>query len=110
HQFVVLDHEYGFGAALDLTLQVRLGIRRDAAARRQIHAHRRALAFFAVDLDMACRLLDEAVDHGETEPRALARALRGEERIEHPVEDRRRDAITGVAHGDHDMAAGPAII
>ena len=58
---------------------------------RQVDLDRRAVAFLAVDLDVAARLLDEAEHHAEPEAGALADLLGGEEGIEHPLEQVRRE-------------------
>ena len=72
---------------------------------RQVHLDRRAVAFLAVDLDVAARLLDEAEHHAEPEAGALADLLGGEEGIEHPLDEGGGDAGAGVAHGDHHIIA-----
>ena len=74
HQRIVLDHQDDFAAiagahrferrALDL-----LGVADEA---RQINLDRGAGAGLAIDLDVAARLLDEAVDLAQAEPGALA--------------------------------------
>ena len=79
---------------------------RNAGSRRQIELHRRAMPLLAVDVDVAVRLFDEAVDHAETEPRPLSNVLGGEERLEHLVEQAAGDSLAGVAHRDHDVVAG----
>ena len=53
---------------------------------RQVDLDGRAVAFLAVDLDVAAGLLDEAVHHAEAEAGALADLLGGEEGLEHPFE------------------------
>ena len=63
------------------------------------------MAFLAVNIDVAIRLFDEAVDHAETEPRPLSDVLGGEERLEHLVEQAAGNSLAGVAHRDHDVVA-----
>ncbi len=63
---------------------------------RQEDAEGRALADARIDEDEAAGLLDDAVDHGEAEPGALADLLGGEEGLEDLVDDLRRDAGAGV--------------
>jgi hypothetical protein len=64
HHRVVLDHQHGLVAGL-----VQFGRRggslhmRRGLASRQIEFYGRTVPDFAVDLDVAIRLLDEAVDH-----------------------------------------------
>ena len=69
--------------------------------------HARAPAEFRVDLDVAVRLLDEAVDHRQPEARALADRLGGEERIEGAGDHVGRHAGAGVGDGEHDILARP---
>src|SRR5258708_4829256 len=64
---------------------------------RQIDLHRRAMTDCAVDPDVAVRLLDEAVDHAETEPGTLADILGREERLEDAIQHVLRHALSGVA-------------
>ena len=73
---------------------------------RQIELDRRAETFLAVDLDVAARLLDEAVHHAQSQPGAFADLLGGEERLEHLVAQRGRNAGAGVADRDHDIGSG----
>jgi hypothetical protein len=64
------------------------------------------LALFAVDCDRAAMLLgDDVVADRQAEPRALARRLGGEERLEQFVSDRRRNSHAIVAHPDLDRVA-----
>jgi hypothetical protein len=67
---------------------------------RQEDPERGALADFAVDIDEAAGLLDDAVDGGEAEAGALADFLGREERLEDLVADLGRDAGTGVGDVD----------
>jgi len=63
-QRVVFHHQDGFAAALGVAAALDDGVGgRKADRMRQIQLHRRAMADFAVDLDVAVRLFDEAVDH-----------------------------------------------
>ena len=55
---------------------------------------------------MPARLLGEAEHHRQPEPGALARLLRGEERLEDPCEHLGRHAGAGVRHGQHHVVAG----
>ena len=82
HFGIVFDDEHEFrsaddGAGVDVDGHV-LGLQHA----RQIDAHRRAVAGFAVDVDVAVGLLDEAVHHAQAEPGALAFGFGGEERFE----------------------------
>ena len=63
------------------------------------------MADLAVDLDVAARLLDEAVHHAQPQAGALADILGGEERLEHFFQNVRRHAAAGVAHRDHHVGA-----
>ena len=79
---------------------------RHAFRARQIELDRGAAPLLAVDPDGAAGLLGEAVDHAEAEPGAAAYPLGGEERLEHAIADVGRDAVTGVADGDHHELPG----
>ena len=67
------------------------------------------MALFAVDHDVAGRLLDEAVHHAQAQAGALAGPFRGEERIEYLVEHSGRNSGSGIARRDHGVAAGPDV-
>ncbi len=73
HQRVVLHHEDRLRAALDLRDERGVARLRLAERRRQIELDGRALSFFAVDLDVSAGLLDEAVDHAQSETRCRVR-------------------------------------
>src|SRR5262245_10099781 len=107
-QLVVLDHQNGFMSAVQGRHE-RLG-RGRAGAGRQVHLDRRAMAFLTVDLNMPGRLLDEAVDHAQSETGSLAGTLGGEKRIEHLVDYVGANADAGVAHRDQDVVSGADII
>jgi len=72
---------------------------------RQVDAQRGALADFGVDANLAARLLDEAVDHRQAEPGALADRLGGEERLEGTRDDGGRHAGAGIAHAQRQVFA-----
>ena len=59
----------------------------------------------AVDTDVAIALLHDAVDGGEAEAGAVARALGGEERLEEPRLDGTVHADAVVAHGQRHVGA-----
>jgi len=104
YEVVILHYQDGLVAA-----RSRLGDRHHDRLRllvgdmRQIQPDRRAVTFLAVGLDMAARLLDETIDHAQAEAGTLAELLGSEERLEHPVSDRRRNAGAVVAHRYHDV-------
>ena len=58
------------------------------------------------DLDFAAVEIDDPLDDGQAEARALARRLGGEEGIENFAQDFRRDAAAGIVdlHHDHRVA------
>ena len=56
--------------------------------------------------NIAAGLLDDAIDGGKPEARALADFLGGEERLENPVDDAGRDALAIVAHLDQHVLGG----
>ena len=57
------------------------------------------------DRDRAAELLGEAEDLAEAEPGALAKALGGEERLEHALHRLARHARAGVGDPERDMLA-----
>ena len=59
----------------------------------------------AVDLDMPVALLDDAEDHGQSQPGPLADPFRREERLEDAGFHFRRHAAAGVGHRQQDVAA-----
>ncbi len=62
----------------------RVGRRVGLASRREVDGEAGPLAGHALDLHLAARLLHDAVDRGQAEPRSLARPLGREERLEDP--------------------------
>src|SRR5207248_11557166 len=85
---------------------------RIVVTRRQVEPHGGSVPELAVELDMAARLLHEAVDHAQAEPAAGAGPLRGVEWLEgalphllcHPgagIRDRQRYVSAG-----RDLAIG----
>src|SRR5512142_1538527 len=69
---------------------------------RQPHRKSRSLPLGAHDLDIAAVFLDDAVAHGQAEPRALECLLGGEKRVEDLVDVFFRDAAAGVGKNDLD--------
>ena len=70
----------------------------DLARRRRC----RALAFAALQGDVAAGLLHETVDHAEAKPGAAAGGLGGEERLEGAALDGLGHALAGVLVGDEE--------
>src|SRR3546814_5318397 len=58
------------------------------ADNRKIHCHGRAHADAALNLHLPSGLLDKPVDHRQAQAGSFANALGGEERIEHPRQDK----------------------
>src|SRR5580698_4308443 len=83
----------------------RIGGRGDVfrAAGRQRDAEGGPFAEAAQDLDAAAVSIDDAMDDGQAEPRALADVLGREERIEDPGDDLGRDPRSVVRYGDLDI-------
>ena len=81
----------------------RRGARRAVLGERKPDRHRRSRADAALHLHRAAVLLDDAVDDGEAEARALL--LRREEGVEDAREVLGRDAGARVRDGDLDLAA-----
>ena len=105
---VVLDEENGLRASRQLRLDRRRegGVLRRILGLRQVDADARPPVGLAVELDVAARLLDEAVDHAEAEARPGADRLGGEERLEGLAPHLFRHARPGVGDGDQHIAAG----
>src|SRR5262249_3216338 len=106
HCLVVLDDEDASAAMRKTRRSLRRtgrhrAFRLDGA--RQIKLDRGTVPGPAVYLDVPLRLLDEAVDHAETEPAALADALGREERLEGARGDLLRHSGAGVGHRQHDV-------
>jgi hypothetical protein len=106
HGRLVLDHEHRLVPARARRRGARLrGRGRGRVVPREVHAERRAAAGRAVDLDAAAALRDDAVHRREPEPRALAEALRGEERLEDTGARRGVHARSRVGDRELDVAA-----
>src|SRR6266516_5410711 len=65
---------------------------------RQIDFDDRAFDGFAVDLDVAVRLLDEAIELAQAEAGSLTGHLGREERFKHTFQNILRHSRAGVAH------------
>ena len=76
---------------------------------RQENAHARPLPRFAVDLNVPARLLDETIDHAETESGAGACRLGGEERLERAPAHLFRHARSRVGDRNQDIVPGANI-
>ena len=75
HKSIVLDHQDRFAAAGDRRRRL---LRRRVSflvGAREIKLDGRSVALFAVELDVAARLLDEAVDHAQSQSGAFAHFL-----------------------------------
>src|SRR5690606_12786927 len=107
HQIIVLDEEDQLAIACrrQLAGQGLLAVRVIAVVAGQVDPEGRALARLAVYGDVATRLLDEAVNHGETEPGAAFILPRGEEGFEDALEQLWRYALAGITDGEHDVLA-----
>src|SRR6476660_6403325 len=109
HILVVLYHQDGLGSDAARRVYDRLRLRRRLVASqqpRQVELHRRAHAGLAVELHVATRLLDEAVDLAEAEAGALADILGGVERLESARLDLARHATAGIGDRYHHVLAG----
>ena len=71
----------------------------------QVDLEGRSLARFAVDVDEAVVLLDDAVDRGQAQAGALAHLLGGEERLEDVVQGLLVHAAAVVADGQQHILA-----
>ena len=72
---------------------------------RQVDANRRPLPLLRIDFEMASGLLDEPVDHGEAEARALADLLGGEEGLDRAGQGVRVHSAACIGHADRDILA-----
>jgi hypothetical protein len=98
---VILDDKHSFLAALDLAggsgdQSVLVG-----HLSRKAELDCRAGAHLAVDFDVSARLLKEAVNHREAEPRALVFSFGCKERFVDPLQNVWGNAGAGISHGDH---------
>ena len=79
--------------------------RRRIGEAREIHLDRSALSELAVNLHMPVGLLDEAIDHAQSKPRAGAGGLGREERFERFVAHLGRHTFAGIAdRNQHELA------
>ena len=69
---------------------------------RQINPERGSDADFAINVDVAAALLDDAVHHRQPQARSLADAFGGEEGLKDARLHFRRHAAAGIADGHHD--------
>ena len=96
HVFVVFDHQHRL---MPVGRQHRFGVGVLALftqVAREIHLHHGALALFAPHVDMPAALAHETEHHAQAKAGAVATALGGEERFEHPRQDRRRHAHADI--------------
>ena len=70
---------------------------------RQEHLERGALAYLAGYFDPTLVLLDDAINRCQSQPRAFANLLRGEERLENAGQHLRGDPDAGVADQHTDI-------
>src|SRR5690242_4597510 len=99
---VIFDEQNRFASTGLLALRSSIGMldRTRFAGTRKIDLHRRTVAELRIDLHMTAGLLDETVDHRETEARAFADFLGREERLESARNRCRIHADAGVGDGD----------
>src|SRR5581483_1224529 len=77
-----------------------------AMVTREVHLDARALPDLAVDLHVAARLLDEAIDLAQAKAGSVPRLLGREERLERMIENLWRHAGTRVTDTDDDILPG----
>ena len=80
--------------------------RRACVRRRQVDLEGRAPARFAVDVNRALVVQDDAVGHGEAQAGAATDFLGREEGLEDPLADLGRHAVPGIGDAEDDVAAG----
>ena len=71
---------------------------------RQADRKRAALSFFALNFNRAVVLLDDAEGDAQPQARSLAHRLRGEERLENPLQQFLLDAAARIGHAEDDAA------
>ena len=76
---------------------------------REINAERRSVTDFAIDIDPALMLLNDAKDGGQSQAGAFADIFGGEERFENLWKNFRWDAAAGVAHTQTHKRTGPRL-
>ena len=115
---LLADHLTYFGFVLDQEHQALLigdagrggaeGLRggRGGVGHRHDEAHVGALARGAENADVAARLANEAIHHGQAEAAAGAEGLGGEEGLEEAWQEFRRNAGTGVGDVELHVVAG----
>jgi hypothetical protein len=65
--------------------------------------NRRPATWFAIDRDVAAGLFDEAINHAESQPSALADWFGGKKRLKRLLGNRLRHAASAVGDRDHDV-------
>ena len=109
HGDFVFDQQNGFAAWVDVVrLRPQVApqpLLRSHCHPRQVNLERCSLAGLAVDPDVASALLDDAVDRGKAESRAL-RSFGAEKRFEDAALGLGIHSHAGVADGQHHVLAG----
>src|ERR1700761_9308246 len=92
---VILNHEDGFLAAANLAEWSPDQSVFACHLSREVTLHSGSGTYFAVDFDVPAGLLEEAVNHGEPQSRALVLRLGCEEWLIDPFQDVRRNTGAG---------------
>ena len=104
---LVLHEQYGFPVGADRLCGIfHANLCYLASVTRQKYLEGRSFARFAVHVDKAQVLFDDAVYCGQPEAGSPAHALGCEERLEEVLDDFFFHAVTVVADGQHDVFAG----
>src|SRR6266536_3843750 len=107
---IILDEEDRLGAIWGDFLFWYLILPDFSEQARQIDFDDRAFAGFAVDLDVAVRLLDEAIDLAQAEASSLTVHLGREERFKHTFQNILRHSRAGVAHRNPHVLSGDKFV
>ena len=111
HVFLVLDQEDPFVLAVQVGhrhLRLELGFLL-LLLRGKVDLERGAVSRFAVHVDPAAVLLNDAVDHRQAQAGSLARTLRAEERFENPLDGFGVHAGARVGDRETDEFPGPRL-
>ena len=110
HGRFVLDEENGFRpTGHGALIGARVACGRGAARGRQVDLEGRALPELALHFDPALMLFDDAVNGGESQTGALAKFLRGKERLEEAAQGHIVHAQSAVGDGERDESSGPSL-
>src|ERR1700680_1934678 len=104
---IVLDEEYRLGGMGVGDFRFGCLVLPDVSGHgREVDRDNRGLVRFSVDLDVAARLMDEAVNLTQAKASSLPGLLGREEWFEHPLQNVLRHSRAGVADGNPHVWSG----